>query len=148
VLRVSALHAHSISVLQRLLNAETSLPTSSPPHQLIREATPGPTRQHGSTLADKSTNAPHRAAVQHGVILQPFSHPRIPEIIFASTADGRGPISPASNGYTTTHAQRPADIHPGVQLDTCEEGAAARLLGTRARVTQYHHSCNTPVPYP
>ena len=85
---------------------------------------------------------------RYGVILQPFSNPRIPETIFASTAEGRGPISPASDGYTTTHAQRPADVHPGVQLDTCEKGAAARLLGTRARVTQYHRSCDTPVPYP
>jgi hypothetical protein len=85
---------------------------------------------------------------QCGVILQSFSHPRIPQNIFASTTEGRGPISPAPDGYTTTHAQRPADVHPGVQLDTCEEGAAARLLGTRARVTQYHRSCDTPVPYP
>ena len=74
----------------------------------------------------------HAQLSQYGVILQPFSHPRIPETIFASTAEGRGPISPASYGYTTTHAQRPANIHPGVQLDTCEEGAVARLLGTRA----------------
>lgn len=73
-----------------------------------------------------------RGAEPMCVILQSFSYPRIPETVFASTAEGRGPISPTSDGYTTTHAQRPADIHPGVQLDTCEEGAAARLLGTRA----------------
>lgn len=85
---------------------------------------------------------------QYGVILQPFSHSRIPENIFASTAEDRGPVPPAPDGYTTTHAQRPAVIHPGVQLDTCEEGAATRLFGTRARVTQYHRSCDTPVPYP
>jgi hypothetical protein len=36
LLRVPALHAHSISVLQWLLNAETSHPTSSPPHRLTR----------------------------------------------------------------------------------------------------------------
>ena len=64
--------------------------------------------------------------------LQPLSHPRVPETIFASTAEGREPVSPASNGHIATRTQRPADIHPGVQLGTWEEGAAARLLGTRA----------------
>jgi hypothetical protein len=81
-------------------------------------------------------------------LLQPLSHPRIPETIFAPTAEGREPVSPASNWYTATHTQRLADVRPGVQRDTCEEGAAARLLGTRARVTQYHRSCDTPVSYP
>jgi hypothetical protein len=81
-------------------------------------------------------------------LLQPLSHPRIPETIFASTAEGREPFPPASDEYTTDHTQRPADIYPGVQLYAYEEGAAARLLGTRARVTQYHRSCDTPVPYP
>ena len=81
-------------------------------------------------------------------MLQPLAHPRIPETIFASTAEGREPISPASNGHTAPHAQRPADIHPGVQLHTCKESTAARLLGTWPQVTQYRRSCDTPVSYP
>ena len=81
-------------------------------------------------------------------MLQPLSHPRIPETVSAFAAEGREPVSPASNGYTATRTQRPADVHPGFQLDAWEEGAAARLPDTRARVTRYHRSCDTPVSYP
>ena len=82
------------------------------------------------------------------MLLQPLSHPRIPEAVLAPTAEDHQSVSSASSGHITAHTQRPADIYQGVQLDTCEEGAAAHLLGARARVSRHRRSCGSPVPHP
>jgi hypothetical protein len=81
-------------------------------------------------------------------VMQPLSHPRIAKAVFALAAEGRESISSASGGCAAAHAGRAADIRSGVQLDACEEGAAAHLLDAWARVAEYRRACDTPVPYP
>jgi len=80
--------------------------------------------------------------------MQPLSHPRIPEGIPALAAEGREFVPPASRGCATPHAQRPAFIHPGVQLYPCEEDAAAHLLGAGARIAERRRSRDTQVSHP
>jgi hypothetical protein len=102
--------------------------------------------KRGRTVHDTDRGYPPPFFFSIFFVLQPISHPRIPETVSAVTAEGRESVPPASCGCDATHAQRPAVIHPGVQLNSCEEGAAAHLLGSRARITGRCRSCCAQVP--